>query len=43
MEVTRASRKGTECVLIGHHGHPEVEGTMGSTTIKKAELLSGNA
>ncbi|MEJ6473341.1 4-hydroxy-3-methylbut-2-enyl diphosphate reductase [Pseudoalteromonas piscicida] len=29
MEVTRASRKGTECVLIGHHGHPEVEGTMG--------------
>ncbi|CAM4254796.1 4-hydroxy-3-methylbut-2-enyl diphosphate reductase [Pseudoalteromonas byunsanensis] len=29
MEVTRASRKGIECVLIGHHGHPEVEGTMG--------------
>ena len=29
MEVTRASKKGTECVLIGHHGHPEVEGTMG--------------
>ncbi|KAF7786709.1 4-hydroxy-3-methylbut-2-enyl diphosphate reductase [Pseudoalteromonas rubra] len=29
MEVTRASRKGTECILIGHHGHPEVEGTMG--------------
>ncbi|MFT6530404.1 MAG: 4-hydroxy-3-methylbut-2-enyl diphosphate reductase [Psychrosphaera sp.] len=29
MEVTRASRKGTECVLIGHQGHPEVEGTMG--------------
>ena len=29
MEVTRASRKGTECVLIGHEGHPEVEGTMG--------------
>lgn len=29
MEVTRASRKGTECVLIGHAGHPEVEGTMG--------------
>lgn len=29
MEVTRASRKGHECVLIGHHGHPEVEGTMG--------------
>jgi 4-hydroxy-3-methylbut-2-enyl diphosphate reductase len=29
LEVTRASRKGTECVLIGHAGHPEVEGTMG--------------
>ncbi|AOT09251.1 4-hydroxy-3-methylbut-2-enyl diphosphate reductase [Pseudoalteromonas luteoviolacea] len=29
MEVTRASRKGTECILIGHNGHPEVEGTMG--------------
>lgn len=29
MEVTRASRKGTECILIGHAGHPEVEGTMG--------------
>jgi len=27
--VTRASRKGIECILIGHHGHPEVEGTMG--------------
>ncbi|RKF20922.1 4-hydroxy-3-methylbut-2-enyl diphosphate reductase [Alginatibacterium sediminis] len=29
MEVTRASRKGIECVLIGHNGHPEVVGTMG--------------
>lgn len=29
MEVTRASRKGMECILIGHAGHPEVEGTMG--------------
>ncbi|WP_352297436.1 4-hydroxy-3-methylbut-2-enyl diphosphate reductase [Pseudoalteromonas sp. 20-MNA-CIBAN-0454] len=29
MEVTRASRKGIECILIGHQGHPEVEGTMG--------------
>ena len=29
MEVSRASRKGVECVLIGHAGHPEVEGTMG--------------
>ena len=29
MEVMRASKKGIECILIGHHGHPEVEGTMG--------------
>jgi len=29
MEVSRASRKGIECILIGHHGHPEVVGTMG--------------
>ncbi len=28
-EVSRYSRNGTECVLIGHEGHPEVEGTMG--------------
>lgn len=29
MEVVRYSRDGHECVLIGHEGHPEVEGTMG--------------
>ena len=29
MEVTRYSLKGIETVLIGHKGHPEVEGTMG--------------
>jgi len=29
MEVVRYSRDGRECVLIGHAGHPEVEGTMG--------------
>ena len=29
LEVARISRKGDECVLIGHKGHPEVEGTMG--------------
>lgn len=29
MEVTRYSAEGRECVLIGHAGHPEVEGTMG--------------
>lgn len=29
LEVVRYSRDGRECVLIGHAGHPEVEGTMG--------------
>lgn len=29
MEVVRYSRDGRECILIGHAGHPEVEGTMG--------------
>jgi 4-hydroxy-3-methylbut-2-enyl diphosphate reductase len=29
IEVARYSRKGSECILIGHAGHPEVEGTMG--------------
>jgi 4-hydroxy-3-methylbut-2-en-1-yl diphosphate reductase len=29
MEVTKFSREGRECILIGHAGHPEVEGTMG--------------
>jgi len=29
MEVARYSRQGRECILIGHKGHPEVEGTMG--------------
>lgn len=29
LEVVRYSNQGRECVLIGHAGHPEVEGTMG--------------
>ena len=29
LEVSKFSRDGMECVLIGHAGHPEVEGTMG--------------
>ncbi len=29
IEVARYSAQGRECVLIGHRGHPEVEGTMG--------------
>lgn len=29
MEVTRYARTGIDAILIGHAGHPEVEGTMG--------------
>ena len=29
MEVARYAREGRDVVLIGHAGHPEVEGTMG--------------
>ena len=29
MEVLRYAKRGQECILIGHEGHPEVEGTLG--------------
>lgn len=29
LEVAKYSQDGWECILIGHEGHPEVEGTMG--------------
>ena len=29
LEIARFSKAGQECILIGHAGHPEVEGTMG--------------
>jgi 4-hydroxy-3-methylbut-2-enyl diphosphate reductase len=29
MEVARYDRRAIECILIGHAGHPEVEGTLG--------------
>jgi 4-hydroxy-3-methylbut-2-en-1-yl diphosphate reductase len=29
MEVAKMRREGRELIMIGHHGHPEVEGTMG--------------
>ena len=29
MEVARYAREGRDVILIGHEGHPEVEGTMG--------------
>lgn len=34
MEVTRYSREDREVVLIGHAGHPEVEGTMGQYRVQ---------
>jgi len=33
MEVVRHRNHGTECILIGHAGHPEVEGTMGQADV----------
>ena len=29
LEVMKYSKDGYDCILIGHQGHPEVEGTMG--------------
>lgn len=38
MEVAQYEKKGMECILIGHEGHPEVEGTMGQYTSKKGGM-----
>jgi len=38
IEVARHSRAGRECILIGHAGHPEVEGTLGQY---RSEAQSG--
>ncbi|MGA2551910.1 MAG: 4-hydroxy-3-methylbut-2-enyl diphosphate reductase [Burkholderiaceae bacterium] len=29
VEVAKMRREGREIIMVGHHGHPEVEGTMG--------------
>lgn len=39
MEVTRYARAGTEAILIGHEGHPEVEGTMGQYDTSKGGAI----
>lgn len=39
IEVTRYSREGKECILIGHQGHPEVEGTMGQYDETKGGVI----
>ncbi len=38
MEVNRRSRRDEECILIGHKGHPEVEGTMGQYSSVKGGM-----
>jgi 4-hydroxy-3-methylbut-2-enyl diphosphate reductase len=38
MEVARYARRGHECILIGHEGHPEVEGTMGQYDCQEAGI-----
>ena len=38
MEVARYARRNEECVLIGHAGHPEVEGTMGQYDCDEAGI-----
>jgi len=39
MEVSNYSREGRECILIGHEGHPEVEGTMGQYDASKGGAI----
>ena len=39
LEVMKYSREGRECILIGHHGHPEVEGTMGQYDTRYGGLI----
>ena len=34
-EVIKYSREGMDCILIGHAGHPEVEGTIGQFDVAK--------
>jgi len=41
LEVAKHERAGRECILIGHAGHPEVEGTLGQyqSDIRKIYLV----
>ena len=39
LEVVRYSRDGRECILIGHEGHPEVEGTMGQYDVSNGGAI----
>ena len=39
LEVSRHAAAGRECILIGHKGHPEVEGTMGQYDTSKGGVM----
>ena len=39
MEVIKFSKEGRECILIGHAGHPEVEGTMGQFDTSRGGVM----
>ena len=38
IQVKRASEQAKECILIGHKGHPEVEGTLGQYLNPKGKI-----
>lgn len=42
IEVARSSSEGNDCIMIGHHEHPEVEGTMGQYDNKNNIYLVEN-
>jgi 4-hydroxy-3-methylbut-2-enyl diphosphate reductase len=33
VEVAKMQKEGCQIIMIGHHGHPEVEGTMGQSAV----------
>ena len=37
--IKRFDKQENEIIMIGHNGHPEVEGTVGQLKKKKLELL----
>jgi len=39
LEVSRHADAGRECILIGHKGHPEVEGTMGQYDTSRGGVM----
>lgn len=39
MEVARYAKSDTNVILIGHEGHPEVDGTMGQFSNEKANIF----